>query len=100
MIKAAQNLAGYFARHAERPSFKASTPPPPPAASCGSAAQFGRIACRALNSPPAKSVISRQSHAKRLESLGIPGRRPARWPRIGAAAAGRESTRGGRLVSI
>lgn len=30
MIKAAQNLAGYFARHAERPSFKASTPPLPP----------------------------------------------------------------------
>jgi glutathione S-transferase len=31
MVKAAHNLAGYFARHAERPSFKASTPPPPPA---------------------------------------------------------------------
>jgi glutathione S-transferase len=30
MVKAAHNLAGYFARHAERPSFKASTPPPPP----------------------------------------------------------------------
>jgi len=30
MVKAAGNLAGYFARHAERPSFKASTPPPPP----------------------------------------------------------------------
>jgi glutathione S-transferase len=30
MIKAAQHLAGYFARHSERPSFKASTPPPPP----------------------------------------------------------------------
>jgi glutathione S-transferase len=30
MIKAAESLAGYFARHAERPSFKASTPPPPP----------------------------------------------------------------------
>ena len=30
MVKAASNLAGYFARHAERPSFKASTPPPPP----------------------------------------------------------------------
>jgi glutathione S-transferase len=30
MVKAAPNLAGYFARHAERPSFKASTPPPPP----------------------------------------------------------------------
>jgi glutathione S-transferase len=30
MVKAAQNLAAYFARHAERPSFKASTPPPPP----------------------------------------------------------------------
>jgi len=30
MVKAAGNLAGYFARHSERPSFKASTPPPPP----------------------------------------------------------------------
>jgi glutathione S-transferase len=30
MIKAAQNLAGYFARHAQRPSFTASTPPPSP----------------------------------------------------------------------
>jgi len=30
MVEAAHNLAGYFARHAERPSFKASTPPPPP----------------------------------------------------------------------
>ena len=30
MVKAAQHLAGYFARHSERPSFKASTPPPPP----------------------------------------------------------------------
>jgi hypothetical protein len=30
MIKAAHNLAGYFARHAERPSFKAGMPPPPP----------------------------------------------------------------------
>jgi glutathione S-transferase len=30
MVKAAGNLAGYFARHAERPSFKASTPPPMP----------------------------------------------------------------------
>jgi glutathione S-transferase len=30
MVKAAPNLASYFARHAERPSFKASTPPPPP----------------------------------------------------------------------
>jgi glutathione S-transferase len=30
MIKAAQHLAGYFARHTQRPSFKASTPPPPP----------------------------------------------------------------------
>jgi glutathione S-transferase len=29
MIKAAQSLAGYFASHAQRPSFKASTPPPP-----------------------------------------------------------------------
>jgi hypothetical protein len=36
MIKAAaHNLAGCFARHAERPRFKASTPPPPPAASRG-----------------------------------------------------------------
>jgi glutathione S-transferase len=31
MVKSAKNLAAYFARHAERPSFKASTPPPPPA---------------------------------------------------------------------
>ena len=30
MMTAAQSLAGYFARHAQRPSFKASTPPPPP----------------------------------------------------------------------
>ena len=30
MVKGAQNLAGYYARHAQRPSFKASTPPPPP----------------------------------------------------------------------
>ncbi len=30
MLKAARNLAAYFARHSERPSFKASTPPPPP----------------------------------------------------------------------
>jgi glutathione S-transferase len=30
MIKSAKSLAGYFARHAERPSFKASTPPPLP----------------------------------------------------------------------
>ena len=30
MIEAAQHLAGYFARHTQRPSFKASTPPPPP----------------------------------------------------------------------
>ena len=29
MMTAAQNLAGYFARHTQRPSFKASTPPPP-----------------------------------------------------------------------
>ncbi len=29
MIKATQHLAGYFARHAARPSFTASTPPPP-----------------------------------------------------------------------
>jgi glutathione S-transferase len=30
MVKSARNLAGYFARHAERRCFKASTPPPPP----------------------------------------------------------------------
>jgi glutathione S-transferase len=30
MVKSAKNLAGYFARHSERPSFKASTPPPLP----------------------------------------------------------------------
>jgi hypothetical protein len=34
MIKAAHNLAGYFARHAERPSFKASTPPASLARAC------------------------------------------------------------------
>src|SRR5262249_45660297 len=28
MVTSAKNLAGYFAKHAERPSFKASTPPP------------------------------------------------------------------------
>ena len=30
MVQGAQNLAGYYARHSERASFKASTPPPPP----------------------------------------------------------------------
>ena len=30
MVNGAMNLAGYYARHAERASFKASTPPPPP----------------------------------------------------------------------
>jgi glutathione S-transferase len=30
MVKSAKNLAGYYARHSERPSFKASTPPPLP----------------------------------------------------------------------
>jgi len=30
MIEAAKHLPGYFARHAERPCFKASTPPPLP----------------------------------------------------------------------
>jgi glutathione S-transferase len=31
MVRSAKNLSAYFARHAERPSFKASAPPPPPA---------------------------------------------------------------------
>jgi glutathione S-transferase len=30
MVKSAKNLAAYFARHSERPSFKATIPPPPP----------------------------------------------------------------------
>jgi glutathione S-transferase len=30
MLKTSKNLAAYFARHAERPSFKNTTPPPPP----------------------------------------------------------------------
>ena len=30
MVGAAGHLSAYFARHAERPSFKATTPPPPP----------------------------------------------------------------------
>jgi hypothetical protein len=58
MIKAAaHNLAGGFARHAERPRFKASTPPPPPGRQPRrAAAQFRRIACRALNSRPRKAL--------------------------------------------
>jgi hypothetical protein len=54
MIKAAQNLAGYFARHAERPSFKASMP--------------------GAELPARKSVISRQSHvsAWNLRDSGPP----------------------------
>jgi glutathione S-transferase len=31
MVRRAPNLSAYFARHAERPSYKASFPPPPPA---------------------------------------------------------------------
>jgi hypothetical protein len=94
MIKAAQDLAGYFARHAERPSFKASTPPPPPAA--------GAIRPDCLPGaelPGRKSVISRQSHVSAW-NLRDSGRPAGLWPRIGAPAAGRESTRLGRLVSI
>jgi glutathione S-transferase len=30
MFKSSKNLSAYFARHAERPSFKNTTPPPPP----------------------------------------------------------------------
>jgi hypothetical protein len=30
MLKRAKNLSAYFARHAERPSFKNTVPPPPP----------------------------------------------------------------------
>ena len=30
MLKNSKNLSAYFARHAERPSFKNTTPPPPP----------------------------------------------------------------------
>jgi glutathione S-transferase len=30
MVHSAKNLAAYFARHAERPSYRASFPPPPP----------------------------------------------------------------------
>jgi glutathione S-transferase len=30
MVKSAKSLSAYFARHSERPSFKASTPPPIP----------------------------------------------------------------------
>jgi len=30
MVEKAKNLAAYFARHSERPSFKATIPPPPP----------------------------------------------------------------------
>jgi len=31
MVQSAKNLSAYFARHCERPSFKATIPPPPPA---------------------------------------------------------------------
>jgi hypothetical protein len=29
MLKKAKNLSAYYARHAERPSFKNTVPPPP-----------------------------------------------------------------------
>jgi len=41
MVQSAKNLAAYFARHAERPSYRASFPPPPPGVSRNSEANSG-----------------------------------------------------------
>jgi glutathione S-transferase len=41
MVQSAKNLAAYFARHAERPSYRASFPPPPPSVSRNSEANAG-----------------------------------------------------------
>jgi hypothetical protein len=30
VVQSAKNLSAFFARHCERPSFKATIPPPPP----------------------------------------------------------------------
>ena len=41
MVQSTKNLAAYFARHAERPSYRASFPPPPPGVSRNSEANAG-----------------------------------------------------------
>jgi glutathione S-transferase len=41
MVQSAKSLAAYFARHAERPSYRASFPPPPPSVSRNSETNSG-----------------------------------------------------------